>query len=95
MFNKKSNPPLTEQEEKIKQYRKKTLKSTMLIFSFNVGFTIMGLTFYNLGYINAGTFLIGIMSIYPVIIILFIIDFARVNQFAIKVYFESLKPKEP
>lgn len=94
MFNKKPKQPLTEQEEKIKQYRKKTMKSTMIIFSFTVGFTIMGLLFYNIGYVNAGTFLIGLMSVYPVVIILFIVDLSRVNTYAMKVYFESLKPKD-
>ena len=66
----------------------------MMIFSFTVAFTIMGLVFYNIGYINAGTFLIGLMSVYPVVIILFIIDLSRVNTYVMKIYFESLKLKD-
>ena len=91
MFNKKPKQPLTEQEEKIKQFRKKTMKSTGLIFIFTLGFTFTGLFFYDTGNISAGTFLIGLMSLWPVIIILFILDTHKVNTYAMKIYYESLK----
>lgn len=94
MFNKKPKQPLTEHEEKIKQFRKKTMKSTKVIFFFTLAFTFMGLFFYNSGNISAGTFLIGLMSLYPLLIILFILDTHTVNTYAMKIYFEALKPKE-
>lgn len=91
-WKKKQTEPLTEQEEKIKQFRKKELKTPSILFFFILFYSILGIFAYNTGYLTAGTLLVGSIPLWGSVILLHLISYSKITRYTIKVYFDSLKP---
>lgn len=93
-WNKKPKESLTEQEEKVKKFKRKELRDPMILFFIVFAITLIGISEYLQNELPAGSYLVAIIPLWSMVIILVLISLSKITRYTIKVYFESLKPKD-
>uniref|UniRef100_A0AAT9J758 ORF4 n=1 Tax=Nitrosopumilaceae spindle-shaped virus TaxID=3065433 RepID=A0AAT9J758_9VIRU len=94
MFNKKPKEPLTEQEEKIKQWKANNLKIHRRTLYFVILVSFIGIGLYLKGTITAGDYVVMIIPMWFLSIVILMAGISRLGRYTTQIYIESLKSKD-